>query len=511
MAVAVVGAAVLTGVVVANAGATTQASQNSKSHTPSSPHPSQQATGTGTGAGAAAPAAPQSYYEEEGQHPFMEPLDHVREEERPLHDLVSRTHFDLPTLRRLQLIFTDISESEVDDGIIDANELTAAMGLDPSCLLARTIFRLFDLTQTQQINFKTWVTTLSALSVNASLEEKIRFSFNLYDLNGDGSIDMEELRALLEAAIDENVLNLTPEEAKEWCDHTLSQVDKDKNGSVDYNEYRAMVSVSPKFLESFTLDIHALCRSFRFKSKRSSERLTQLEGDQRLQWFRMRQKMYQGNIQQTDLGSQSNKEEDVKKHSSDSEKFLNGQNNLQASSSSNRQNANRNMHPDDSPPSFSPLSSQHKQTSPNPQQLDSSSHSLSHINVTFTEEDGSSISTSSPSPSIPISGTVDPHNRPPALNRLDTIDEAQPSSVSADVPPVLQAQDSLSPSSKPFCGVRPGAQGVSSPRSAAAVAYHTPIPLLKQASMATPMERKTEMLAQPVHEEVELERQLSHE
>ena len=39
---------------------------------------------------------------------------------------------------------------------------------------------------------------------------------------------MEELRALLEAAISENVLNLTPDEAKEWCDHTLSQVDKDK-------------------------------------------------------------------------------------------------------------------------------------------------------------------------------------------------------------------------------------------------------------------------------------------
>ena len=112
-----------------------------------------------------------------------------------------------------------------------------------------------------------------------------------------------------------------------------------------------MVSVSPKFLESFTLDIHALCRSFRFKSKKSSERLTQLEGDQRLQWFRMRQKMYQGNIQQTDHGSQSKKEEDVKKHSSDSEKYLNGQNNLPASSSGHKlNNVNRTSQPDDSPP-----------------------------------------------------------------------------------------------------------------------------------------------------------------
>lgn len=241
---------------------------------------------------AAAPAADPEF--DAHSHPFHAPLDHVREEERPLQDLARVTHFDMVTLRKLQVIFTDIAESDVDDGIIDGNELTDAMGLKSSCLLARTIFRIFDIGQNKQIDFGQWVKTISALSADASLEEKIKFSFGLYDLNGDGSIDVEELRAMLEAAVkDENVLNLSDAEVSEWCAHTLSLVDRDGNGKVDYEEYRSMVRNSTKFLESFTLDITALTKSFKFKSKaNSAEKLTAGEMDQRLHWFRARQRQY---------------------------------------------------------------------------------------------------------------------------------------------------------------------------------------------------------------------------
>ena len=240
---------------------------------------------------AAAPAADPEF--DAHSHPFHAPLDHVREEERPLQDLARVTHFDMVTLRKLQIIFTDIAESDVDDGIIDGNELTDAMGLKSSCLLARTIFRIFDIGQNKKIDFGQWVKTISALSADASLEEKIKFSFGLYDLNGDGSIDVEELRAMLEAAVkDENVLNLSDAEVSDWCAHTLSLVDRDGNGKVDYEEYRSMVRNSTKFLESFTLDITALTKSFKFKSKNSTEKLTAGEMDQRLHWFRARQRQY---------------------------------------------------------------------------------------------------------------------------------------------------------------------------------------------------------------------------
>ena len=209
--------------------------------------------------------APATPFTPDSSNPFCAPLDHIREEERPFQHLASISHFDVPTLRQLHSIFTDISASSTDDGIIDAVELTQAMGLDSDCLLARAIFRIFDVTQTKKINFRTWVTTLSALSAKATVEEKIRFSFSLYDLNHDGSIDLHELRSLLAAAVRENVLSLSEEQVQSFCDHTLRDVDRDGNGMVEYEEYRQVVLGSRKFLDSFTMDVPALLESFRWR------------------------------------------------------------------------------------------------------------------------------------------------------------------------------------------------------------------------------------------------------
>jgi len=103
------------------------------------------------------------------------------------------------------------------------------------------------------------------------------------------------------------VLNLSDAEVAEWCAHTLSQVDRDGDGRVDYEEYRSMVSASTKFLESFTLDIQEMCSSFRFASRKSTEKLTAAEQDQRLHWFRARQRQHSqsGNSSHPDDSSNS--------------------------------------------------------------------------------------------------------------------------------------------------------------------------------------------------------------
>jgi len=195
---------------------------------------------------------------------------HVVAEERPLYNLVNITHFDISTIRKLKKIFGEISQSQIDDGIIDMSELTVAMGLKGNSVLARTIFRLFDVTHTKRINFRTWVTTLSALSQKASLEDKIKFSFSLYDLNNDGKIDKQEIHDLLQAAVRENVVSLTPLQVEEIVSQTLAKADRDGNGTVDYEEYKEMVQQSQKFLESFSLDVETLCETYRrVRSKHS--------------------------------------------------------------------------------------------------------------------------------------------------------------------------------------------------------------------------------------------------
>lgn len=243
-----------------------------------------------------AQAASPAEFIADGANPFCGPLDHIRDEERPLLALADSSHFDLPTLRKLQEIFNDISESGTDDGVIDAAELTQAMGLDRDCLLARALFRIFDLTKTRRINFRTWVTTLSALSQKASMDEKIRFSFSLYDMNDDGMIDLNELRTLLAAAVRENVLSLSELEVQAVCDHTLRHVDKDHNGTVDFNEYRQVVCKSRRFVESFTMDIPRMLQSFRV-----DKRLTDSEAARKQElWVKRQEKQKQRDDQNAD-------------------------------------------------------------------------------------------------------------------------------------------------------------------------------------------------------------------
>ncbi len=207
------------------------------------------------------------------EYPFEEPLDIIQKEQLDREQLVryaGLTGFEHATLRQLHDIFMDISESGVDDGAIDAQELTSSMCLAPSSLLARMMFRLWDVTQSKTIDFTTWVQTLSSLSEHGSLDDKIKFSFQLYDLNGDGTIDKTELRALLVDAIKEYVLDISEEQAHAICDHTLRDVDKDGNGVVEYAEYKEMIRSSAHFLHSFTLDVGDLCRNFRHTQRKFS-------------------------------------------------------------------------------------------------------------------------------------------------------------------------------------------------------------------------------------------------
>ena len=266
-----------------NHNATSTPSQSPKSTSPThhskQPHSPKQPTTSPT----TPPAVP---FTLDSANPFLAPLDHIREEERPYQHLASISHFDVPTVRRLHTLFNAISASHTDDGIIDAHELTEAMGLDADCLLARAIFRIFDRTQTARINFRTWVTTLSALSQKASVEDKIRFSFSLYDLNDDGAIDINELRTLLAAAVRENVLDVSEAEVRQICDHTLRSVDRDGNGKVEYDEYRAVVMSSSRFVDSFTVDVPQLLESFRWKRSEVSEEEARLKANR----FRGREK-----------------------------------------------------------------------------------------------------------------------------------------------------------------------------------------------------------------------------
>ncbi|CAA0839371.1 Calmodulin-like protein 5 [Striga hermonthica] len=66
-------------------------------------------------------------------------------------------------------------------------------------------------------------------------EEEMRDAFNVFDLNGDGFITVDELRSVLPG------LGLQQGRAAEDCRKMIMKVDADGDGRVDFSEFKCMM------------------------------------------------------------------------------------------------------------------------------------------------------------------------------------------------------------------------------------------------------------------------------
>ena len=176
-------------------------------------------------------------------------------EHLPSRAALTDTH-TLPLARaqveKLYELFKVISSSGDDDGLIDKSEFQQALGLKRNLFVDR-MFELFDANGDKNINFTEFVAGLSVFTVRAKAAEKARFSFRMYDFNADGKIDKAELGRMLQATIEENSLNITPEAAQELLDATFVEAECAEAGTMTFDEYQALVTKKPQLLEFMTI------------------------------------------------------------------------------------------------------------------------------------------------------------------------------------------------------------------------------------------------------------------
>lgn len=190
------------------------------------------------------------------QRNFSEALCQVQSEDQPLVMLSKMTHFDMPTIRALQHVFTKIGDHDGKDNLISVQELCHASGIPLDSLLGKALFRLFDITRSNNINFRTWVLMLSKLSPGASIEEKVAFAFNVYDNDGDGFIERPELVAMLRSVIPD----LSETDTHSLIESLFAVADKDGDKRIDLDDYRSLVVNSQAFYDAFTIDIQTILR-----------------------------------------------------------------------------------------------------------------------------------------------------------------------------------------------------------------------------------------------------------
>ncbi|KAF7249256.1 Kv channel-interacting protein 1 [Varanus komodoensis] len=107
-------------------------------------------------------------------------------------------------------------------------------------MYAHYLFNAFDTAQNGSVKFEDFVTALSIL-LRGTVHEKLRWTFNLYDINKDGYINKEEMMDIVKAIYDmmgKYTYPVLKEDApRQHVEVFFQKMDKNKDGVVTLEEF----------------------------------------------------------------------------------------------------------------------------------------------------------------------------------------------------------------------------------------------------------------------------------
>ncbi|XP_065906157.1 NADPH oxidase 5-like isoform X2 [Dysidea avara] len=138
-----------------------------------------------------------------------------------------------------------------EDRQIDMDEFKRALHVKKS-FFAERFFRLFDRDNSGTISLKELMDGLSLLT-NGSELDKLNFLFQVYDVDGNGHIDFDELRLVLKSCMDESALKFSEDKLDELTRALFEDADTDNSGTISFEELQAELDKHPGVVENLTI------------------------------------------------------------------------------------------------------------------------------------------------------------------------------------------------------------------------------------------------------------------
>jgi len=151
-------------------------------------------------------------------------------------DMSKKSNFTAVELERLRKRFMKLDAD--NSGSIDRDEFLSIPQV-ASNPLANRMIAIFDEDGGGTVDFQEFVGGLSAFSGRGGRDQKLRFAFNVYDMDRDGYISNGELFIVLKMMVGSN---LKEAQLQQIVDKTIMEADKDGDGKLSFEEFALMVS-----------------------------------------------------------------------------------------------------------------------------------------------------------------------------------------------------------------------------------------------------------------------------
>ncbi|XP_071373327.1 guanylyl cyclase-activating protein 2-like [Centroberyx affinis] len=164
---------------------------------------------------------------------------------------------DLAQIQDLCIIFM----KECPSGALHLHEFKRIFGVPSSSeeesLYIETIFRSFDTNRDNTLDFLEYVAALH-LVLRGNLEDRLKWSFKIYDKDGNGKLDRQEVKNLIriiyKIKLQRSDSTMTPNEA---CDRIFELVDQNSDGQISLTEFMEGAQKDEWVMNLLKLDVNA--------------------------------------------------------------------------------------------------------------------------------------------------------------------------------------------------------------------------------------------------------------
>ncbi|KAL5288492.1 NOX5 family protein [Megaselia abdita] len=162
----------------------------------------------------------------------------------------ARMGFDKSSLERLESLFKKTVGNEEEIHLEEFKKIVTSK----NPFFTERVFQIFDKDNSGSISLQEFIDSIHQFS-GQSADDKIRFLFKVYDIDGDGLIQHKELHDVISACIKENGMEFSEEQIEDLTMAMFDDADPQHKGSLTYEALKDQLQKHGGLLENLSITI----------------------------------------------------------------------------------------------------------------------------------------------------------------------------------------------------------------------------------------------------------------